>query len=304
MILIVNPMKRITMNAKRLKRLEAQERKSAHKLMVAFEESRTKRPVSWFDRQLVQPSLADRLNAANAHARVRWGHALWTEFANHFELTETNRIPNVPLFWVTLLDVKCFTKCDATEIDLVAMKKLLRRGLRGLQYVGMFDPALYVDIAPGTIFVERRGVNWHLHLFVWGLTAEEIKARCEKMNKKGPHALTSIMPKGRGAHWMPVTPETLEIRFRYMVKWPQKEYRVGRRKKGKPGSHHRRKFKHNKNDLRKGGYVTLFHLLKKLWLPDLTVAGGEGSSLRRQTLVECTRRERSRPKNVGARRRL
>jgi hypothetical protein len=292
------------MNVKRLKGLESQERKSACKLMEAFEESRTKRLVSWFDRQLVQPSQADRLNAANPHARIKWGNALWAEFVSHHELSETRRIPNVPLFWVTLLDIKCFTKCDATEVDLVAMGKFLRRGLRGLSYVGIFDPALYVDIASGAIFPDRRGVNWHLHLFVWGATAQEVKARCDKMNKKGPQALKSIMPKGRGAHWTFVTPETLEIRFRYMVKWPQKEYRVGRQKNRRLVDCRRREYKHNKADLRKGGYVTLFHLLKKLWLPDLTVAGGEGSSLRRQTLVECTRRERSRLKNVGVRNRL
>jgi hypothetical protein len=292
------------MSNKRLKGLEAQERQSAHKLMVAFEESRTKCPVSWFDRQLVQPSQADRLNAANPHARIKWGHALWTEFADHFDLTETDRIPNASLFWVTLLDIECFTKCDAMEIDLVAMKRRLRGGLRGLSYVGMFDPALYVDIAPGTIFAERRGVNWHLHLFVWGLTAKEIKTRCDKMNKEKSNALKSIMPRGRGAHWRPVTSETLEIRFRYMLKWPQKEYRVGHRKNRKIDERRRRKYKHNKNDLRKGGYVTLFHLLTKLWLPELTVAGGEGASLRRTALAKCTQHERLRPKNVGMRRRL
>ncbi|MDQ2081528.1 hypothetical protein RA307_15180 [Xanthobacteraceae bacterium Astr-EGSB] len=292
------------MSNKRLKGLEAQERKSARKLMEAFKESRTKRPVSWLDRQLAQPSQVEQLNAANSHARIKWGNALWAEFVSHHELSETRRIPNVPLFWVTLLDIKCFTKCDATEIDLVAMAKFLRRGLRGLSYVGMFDPALYVDIDPRTNFADRRGVNWHLHLFVWGLSAAKMKVRCEKMNAKGPHVLTSIMPKGRGAHWMPVTPETLEIRFRYMVKWPQKEYRVGCRMTCKPGTHRRRKFKHNKADLRKGGYVTLFHLLKRVTLPELTVAGGEGSSLRGQALVKCTRRERPRSKNVGVLRRL
>ena len=265
-----------------------QERRAAGKLMQAFEEARNRHTISRGDRLLVRGAASSDLNAANPFARIRWGNALWAEFVAYFNLAEGRPYPKVPLFWVTLADIGCFTAHDAKHISIAPFAIHLRAGLGGLSYVGMFDPAFYVNIAPGTNFAEHRGVNWHLHLFAWGESQKDFKARVAAMNASTDN-YRPIVPGGQGAHYNNVTAETFAIKFRYMNKTPRKAYRVGRAElRGSEGEVDF-KFKQNKIDLRPGERITLFHLLKGLRLDELTVAGGEGVALRRRALRQATR---------------
>ena len=271
--------------------LESQERSAAWKLMQAFAEARNQRKVTLRERCLTQASNAEDLNAANPFARRKWGTALWSEFSEHFNLSESQPFPEVALFWVTLVDIGCFTKHDAERINLTPMIRHLREGLNGYSYVGLMDPGYYVNIARGTNFAERRGVNWHLHLFAWGTNRKEIKSRFAGLNDSDDN-YRPIIPRGNGGHgayWKQVTEGTLARQFRYMLKSPRKSYRIGRTEVCDPEGRVDFKFVQSKSELRPGERVTLFHLSKKFSLDELTVAGGEGVDLRRRALRQLVR---------------
>src|ERR1044072_5184437 len=98
--------------------LNGQERSAASKLRLAFEEARNRVSITRRHRGLVQASAGPDLNSANPFARILWGSALWTEFVIQFALHEECLFPEVPLFWVTLTDVGCFTAHDAKQIAI------------------------------------------------------------------------------------------------------------------------------------------------------------------------------------------
>lgn len=258
---------------KQVQGLAKQEWTATWKLRRAFAEARNRHSIGLLDRGLISASNADELGAGNPYARMLWGNALWTEFSSCFDLTESNAIPEVPLFWVTLVDIKCMTSVDVRDVDPVALCHHLRRGLRGLSYVGMVDPALYANIQPGTNYAEKTGVNWHLHLFAWGESRRQMKDRAKFMNEASDNYRPIVpRPKGEGFNWSEVTSESFARQFRYMCKTPRKAYRIGPT------------FVHSKSNLRPGQRVTLFHFLKRYSLDGLTVAGGEGVAIRRNTL--------------------
>ncbi|MCG3773241.1 MAG: hypothetical protein JW395_0045 [Nitrospira sp.] len=274
-----------------LEGLQSQERIAARKLFDAFDRARNRNPITLGDRQIIQPSESGELNAANPYARILLGNALWSEFSKFFDLSESQPIPEVPLFWLTLVDLGCMTALDATNINVAGMIRHLRIGLRGLSYIGLMEAALYANIQPATNYPERTGVNWHLHLFAWGEEPKAMKLRVKRMNKASENH-RPIVPRdmgGVGFESRRVTEENIARRFRYMCKTPRKAYRINVKKRMDAEGRTEFSYISSKSLLRPGERVTLFHLLKNFSLDELTVAGGEGVGLRRRALRHLVR---------------
>jgi hypothetical protein len=62
--------------------------------------------------------------------------------------------------------------------------RILRRGLRGLSYLGMLEPAYYVNMCEGTNVDGTRMVSWHLHLIAWGEGRQKLKKRIDRLNQR------------------------------------------------------------------------------------------------------------------------
>jgi hypothetical protein len=278
-------MREIIMVASNLFGLKQQEKESLRALREAFEVARNRHTVSSGDKGILLPSREWHLNAAHPAARVRLGNALWREFNSHFALSETQAIPSVPVFFVTAVDIGCMTSIAASQVPIAKFIRQLRRGLQGLSYIGFLEPALYAHVAPGTNFVKRTGVNWHLHLFAWGDDRDQMKSRAAKLNARADNYQPIIpRPQGMGFHWKVVDAENIERLFRYMCRSPRKAYRIGRAKYKDPKGKGRFKLTQGKSILRPGQRVSLFHLLKRFSLDNLVVAGGEGVNIRRCAL--------------------
>ena len=112
--------------------LSAQERIANRKLMEAIEVARNRHTVSAADRGLLETWRYADLNAANPDGRIKWGNALWSEFAFHFDLSEAKQLPDIPLFWVTLVDIGCFTAIDAKDVNLRMMDQDMPASLAAL----------------------------------------------------------------------------------------------------------------------------------------------------------------------------
>jgi hypothetical protein len=262
--------------------LAAQERKALRALHYAFSEARNRDSLSLADRQLIR---SRELNAAVPYARIRLGNSLWNGFNACFGLSESQPIPSEPMFYVTPVDIGCMTPLNASQVDLVKFIQHLRRGLRGLSYVGVVDVSLYAHISPGTNFADISGVSWHLHLFAWGETRSAIKSRAKALNAEIDNYRPILpRPEGLGFHWQEITEENYARLFRYMCKTPRKAYRIGCTNKTDDKGRTVIKFTQGKSELRPGQRVRLFNLLKQFSLNELIVAGGEGVELRRRAL--------------------
>ena len=141
------------------------------------------------------------------------------------------------------------------------LQQTLRKGLRGLSYIGMIESALYVNIAPGTRWSGKRAVSWHVHAICWGEKRKQMRKRFARLNKQGIYR--SIMPGQRGAHQKEIPRKCLTDnsrtffadKIRYMLKPPCKAYRIYHAKNPKNGEVV--SFRQFKSDLRPGDHVDL-----------------------------------------------
>ena len=169
-----------------------------------------------------------------------------------------------------------------TENELRKMQNQLRFGLSGYDYIGMIEPAHYVNLQDGVNFQGKRCVFWHLHALVWGTSRKTLTRRLRKLviaRKYVPIAdglkATDVREVAQG---------TLPARVSYMLKSPTKGYRVTRVHRTDEfgatlvdaNDDPLRTFKHGKEDLRPGEMIDLFHSMKYMTLDQLAVAGGDG----------------------------
>jgi hypothetical protein len=266
-----------------------QEYLSHKELTLSFEKSRKKHTITPKDRKLTDPSSALDLCCVNHFARLRWSRAFCREFQHFFKLRDKNPFPDQPLFFVTLTDVSCTTDHDAPWINIYDFKRRLQAGLRGLSYVGMVEPGLYVNVCPGTRWSNKKAVSWHLHAICWGQTRNEMKKRFCRLNRDGWYL--SILDSQRGADQKEIPDSRLPNnrdrsfladKLRYLLKSPQKAYRIYKTNRVTCDGELVPCLRQRKSELRKGERITLFHLLKGFHFPDLAAAGGEGTDLMRR----------------------
>lgn len=262
-------------------------------LCRAFEGAHNRRTIRIGDRQLLNPGPGRALVAVNKYDRLRWGRALCQEFADHFNLDKRHPYPaGERLFFVTLADRGCFTSADDREVDVAGFIKHLRPGLQGLSYIGMLEPAYYVNIVPTAFFSEKRALFWHLHAICWGETATQLRKRIAELNKSNRYRpIADGIP---AAHHKRIPRKCkpiyhLAVKFEYMLKSPRKAYRLYQADRETVDGNRIAAFKQKKARLRPGERVTLFHQLKDQYLDRLALAGGEGVDILRRAKRQALR---------------
>jgi hypothetical protein len=96
----------------------------------------------------------------------------------------------------------------------------------------------------------------------------------------------------------------LADKLRYLLKSPRKAYRVYRTERVTSDGEIVPCFRQRKSELRKGDRITLFHLMKGLYLDELAAAGGDGTDMMRRIKRAAVRVRGSRPPNaLGSRQR-
>jgi hypothetical protein len=207
--------------------LRKQELKTGFKLRSAIEAARG---LSLHQRryllQLVNFTSED-LSAANPKARIRWGKLLCEEFSDHFHLGRNKPEPDQPMFLVTLCDRRCCTSHQERNIDVDEFIRILRRGLRGLSYLGMLEPAYYVNMCKGTHVDGKRMVSWHLHLIAWGEARKKLRKRIDRLNNQ--RILLPIADGLPAAHQKRISKGKVADKIAYVLKAPKKAYRLFKR---------------------------------------------------------------------------
>ena len=210
------------------------------------------------------------LSAVNTKARIKWGTLLIRELFGYFKIPDTDSDPEITIFLVTLADKSLITSTQPQKIDIEQFKRKLAARMRGLNYLGMIEPAYYYNAFDATGQKTSPLVSWHGHFLVWGISRRRLSRTIKKLNVK----LAAVMPEFAAAHWKQVESGKFGQKICYLAKSPRKEYSVGRYTKLKEnGEPH---YKHNNREIRPGTRVKLFHLLRHMYLDRLAMAGGDG----------------------------
>jgi hypothetical protein len=296
-------------------RIEYWQSRSQSALRLAFEESRKRHSLSRGDRELPKFKHGLSLLAVNPFSRRIWGEAISNEVSTFFCAGGDGTTHDQDVYFVSLMDLGCARSLKEylTDSDMAVIKQRLRYGLRGLSYIGMIEPAYYVNLQAGTRFNDVRCLFWHLHALVWGTSRKELKGRFRRLVKDGRY--TSIADGLKATHSRRIRQGRLPAHVAYLVKSPSKAYRVSARdrvdRRGQPVTDSDgvilRQFKQGKAKLRHGERITIFHAMKHLYLDRLAVAGGEGVGLLKRAklvaLTECSLYDSRRTPGPVARRR-
>jgi len=262
--------------------IKQQEIDQAEATVEAFNVSRNSKAISGSDYKSLRIGNKEEHHSANTHSRLIFSESLCEELGASLCSDQVRCLQNKDVFFVTLLDVRCATQPRAIP-DLKRYKSILRRGLRGMSYVGMMDVAFYVNLVAGSNFRHgKRCFFWHLHAMVWGITLDEMKKRIHQINRSGE--MRAIIRGLKGAHAKRVRTGDLPKVAAYILKSPTNAYRVSRKdrfdKDGKPMTNEDgevvAQFRQKKAQLRHGERVNLFNVRKQLLLTDLVLSGGEG----------------------------
>lgn len=214
------------------------------------------------------------LLSVNSKAQIQWATIFSEAVFDFFGLADDEIYPKEPVFLVTLVDNSMITNSLAQELDTKKMKDSLGARLRGLNYIGMIEPAFYNTLYDKNGNPVRNMVSWHGHFLVWGIKRRFLRRHIKRLNTH----LRAIMPQYKAAHWKEIEGNQFGHKLWYINKMPCKEYSVGKRRK--PDEKTRKpRYKHNSRKIRPGTAVKLFHLMKPLYLDELALAGGEGKAI-------------------------
>jgi hypothetical protein len=287
-------------------RIEYWQAKERSALRLAFQESRKRHTITRGDREKLRPGIRHELLAVNSFSRRIWGEVVSEELSNYFcddgDGTEHNR----DVYFVSLMDATCARSPESklTEADLKVIKNRLRYGLREFSYLGMIEPAYYVNLQQGVRFEGKRCMFWHLHALVWGVSHKELRKRLRKLARCGRYL--SIADGLDATHTRKIKQGRLPAHVAYIAKSPSKAYRVSVRDRedevGQPVTNTDgvvlQQFKQGKSDLRHGDRIVLFHAMKGLYLDKLTVAGRAGSGILK-TVKRVALRPELRQREIG-----
>jgi hypothetical protein len=260
--------------------LRQQELRTGSKLRSAIEEARNLSLVRRsLDLQLLN-SAPHYLNAVSPQARIRWGAMVCEEFSHHFHLGPNKPEPDQRIFLLTLCDRRCCTSHQEKNIPIARFIRILRRGLGGLSYIGMIEPAYYANVCEGARIYGKRLVSWHLHLLAWGESRKKMQKRIDGLNKQ--KILLPIADGLAAAHQKCISKGKLASKICYLLKSPRKAYRLSKWDTITPDGEIIPKFKQWKDDFRPGERLTVFRLMKDLYLDQLALGGGEGAEILRR----------------------
>jgi hypothetical protein len=269
-----------TMCVFKLSKISEHESQLAKLLKSSFRTARNGHTISQTDLELTGADAGRQLCAMSKSGRVAWGKAICLQLESFFDIDNEHLHPDEPVYLITVVDLACSTSPFITTVDIEFIKAQLRHGLKGLSYIGMIEPAYYVNIAKGTHVQTKRLVSWHLHAIAWGKSEREMVALIAGLNKMADW-YRPLADDFDGADGRVITKNELPETLGYILKSPTNSYRIAKWYRLKDGKR-TYKFRQNKGLLRPGERVTLFHLMKNMRLDKLAMAGGKGARLLRR----------------------
>jgi hypothetical protein len=229
---------------------------------------------------------APQLRPYNTTARLRLLQTLGGHLTKETGAKRPGWITREPLFWVTIVDEEQLYDPDAwEEVDeddehadppkplpkpeATELTAHFRRLMKGLNYVGMVEPTLYVSTQK--IWERRYGVLYHLHALVWDIEKKQLREHCRRVRKE----IRPVLPYATSAHYAQVREGDLLRMVWYMTKTPRKQYQLSKRATGS--------LKQWKRAINGVNSVLLHDQMAHMRLNQLLLAGGKGRKVLRRT---------------------
>ncbi|HZL51797.1 MAG TPA: hypothetical protein VFC37_12695, partial [Terracidiphilus sp.] len=157
--------------------------------------------------------------------------ALCDELESFLGLEDGPRAGGPSFFWFSFAD----SECAARTYSQVSFKPLewvdhYRRGLRGLNYIAMLEPAIYASFSTKRPPAFRNlgqfesTVSWHTHGIAWGDNRKEIRSRFNSIEARGLYV--PLVPNLKGCWAKFIRPKLLGQKIGYMCKTPRVVNRV------------------------------------------------------------------------------
>lgn len=219
---------------------------------------------------------AGELGAQNPYAREYWMRALGARLCREVGARAPDWTPRVPVFFVTLIDESQIVYPAGWERgwrsnpEIATIHHHYRRALRGLDYLGMLDPALYVSAQQ--VQGVPRFLLWHAHALVWNTSEAELDAWAARVRP----TMSAYLPYASAVDCRRIRARDLRQLIWYANKTPYKQYQVWRRETGSLAQ--------EKRDINGVNAVRLYAEMRGLTLPELTLAGGVGRPILRRTV--------------------
>jgi len=225
------------------------------------------------------------LAAVSLNGRLKWEKALRLELGRHLGLMPNANITSNDVFWFCFVDVNCLQRCHyqyGASFKPLKCINSYRKGLKGLSYVAMLEPAIYASssrIKPPAF--EHLGqfektISWHCHGLAWGESRKEMRLRFNEIEARGIYV--PAVPNLKGCWAKFIQPELISQKIGYMCKTPRLTNRVYCRNPDK-FDEEKWEFEQEEMKSRPGEHILYFKLLAPYTLDQLTFAGGDGSKI-------------------------
>jgi hypothetical protein len=254
-------------------------------LRNAFEEAHGRSSITPRDRRLLNASTAGRFLAINAYSRVSFARALCREVTRKL-CSNSYWEHNSPVFLATLIPRGGLAETSVRGIDLSNIRQQLQTDLRGLSYIGVFEPGYYASLPESSARTGNRAISWHSHVLLWDADIKQVATLILKLRKSGHYQ--AVVKELKPVHARQIANGELPDVVAYLVKPPSHAYRVtrypwfGRDGEILTNADGTQRFyvRQRKSELRKGERLRVFHAMRHLGLDELLVAGMQGSALR------------------------
>jgi hypothetical protein len=235
----------------------------------------------------------DHLLANNVQSRIRLAEIAWRHIGLHPASVEG------PVFMVTLTPGQyALPEAEGPTFDVRKIKAWTRQVLAGFEFIGMVEAGFFPEFPAKT----KPTVSWHVHLLVWGATYQRLNQILREVRREYP----SFVPGVPSAHTLRLTSvEQIQLRVLYMLKAPQKRYRVYFKDEEvlneMTGEITRGKGKITKDWLRTGERVRMCRVMAGRLLDDLLFGQGAGTQLRGEIVEEALAAFRAQERRKAAR---
>jgi hypothetical protein len=228
------------------------------------------------------------LYALNPWSRIIWGRAWFSQVPPILRNTVPSPTTDGRLYFVTFINREHETAENEWDVPLREVRAYVRRRLNGTSFIGMIEPAYFVNVCK-IPFRPARMVCWHTHCLVWNTTDAEMEFTAQIANVLDQSSFGLPACDVRR-----VSKRRIGERLAYLLKAPCLGYSI---------HPHGARPQLYKRLLRPGEHLKLYRIMRDLLLDKMAVAGGEGAELLRairdEALSEHRRRKNRRPSGTG-----
>ena len=226
---------------------------------------------------------AKGMYAVNFVSRISFAKFLIQEFEKRIQNQEIEN-----LYFVTLVSDRHAAAVDDQETyDLENHKAWIAETLKGFDYFGIVEPALYPRVA----FKQdatKAWVSWHVHVLIWNAATADVQKLKSAVDKEED----TFKPGGQAVKFRTVRPERLEADLLYICKSCRSEYNVYAKmdeeidpETGEIIEYVGNQWRQNKRAIRMGQFTITVMAIGSRRLREFCVYGGEGMALMRPAMT-------------------